>query len=113
MASEPGPPPEQPGSLQQPLAEGPIPLIYINWFRTEGNPGDLAIDVGYQLANMPQPAARLVLTWEHAKMLGDAIGKACEAIEGQIGEIRDLSAHVRIGPSRFGPGAQVGQNKDE
>jgi hypothetical protein len=100
MASDPGSsrPPQTP-------AEG-VALVYVNWFRTEGSPGDLAVDVGYQSGNTPpQPAARLAMTWEHAKLLRDTLTKVLEEIEPVIGEPRDLLPHMRLGPPQFGPGA--------
>lgn len=106
MASE----PEQVGPPQTP-AEG-VPLIYVNWFRTEGSPGDLAVDIGYQSGNAPpQPAARLTMTWEHAKLLRAALDKAIEGVEADIGEIRDLMPFLSIGPPRFGPSAPEDEDK--
>jgi hypothetical protein len=83
-----------------------VPVIFMNWFRTIGSPGELALDVGYQAANMPpQPAVHLVLTWEHAKLLSDALANIIDGIEAQIGEVRDLTQYMTAGPVRFGPGS--------
>jgi hypothetical protein len=97
------------------VGSGPVQLIYVNWFRTEGSPGDLAVDIGYQPGNLPPlPAARLAMTWEHARLLRDALTKAIEAIQTDTGiEVRDLEPYVSIGPPRFGPGASVRENGDE
>lgn len=97
MASEQGP-----SVPRQMPAEG-IQLVYVNWFRTEGSPGDLALDIGYQSGNAPpQVAARLAMTWEHARLLREALTKAIEAIETEIGlEVRDLMPFMQIGPPRF------------
>lgn len=87
---------------QTPL-EG-VPVVYMNWLRTIGSPGDLAVDVGYQTANMPpQPAVHLVMTWEHAKLLRDALTNVIDGIEAQIGEVRDLTQYMALGPPRYGP----------
>jgi hypothetical protein len=82
---------------QTPL-EG-VPVLYMNWLRTIGSAGDLAIDVGYQTANMPpQPAVHLVMSWEHAKLLRNTLTDVIDGIEKQIGEIRDLRQFMRVGP---------------
>jgi hypothetical protein len=100
MSAQDSEPPQMPP--QTPL-EG-VPVVYMNWLRTIGSPGDLAVDVGYQTANMPpQPAAHLVMTWEHAKLLRDALTKAITGIEAQIGEVRDLTQYMRLGPVQVGP----------
>jgi hypothetical protein len=107
MATE----PEQPIPPQTP-AEG-VPVLYINWFRTVGSPGDLAVDVGYQTNNMPpQPAAHLVMTWEHAKLLRDTLSEVIENIEKVIGEPRDLREHMALVPPRFGSAA-ASQEQDQ
>ncbi len=105
MASEQDPqiPPQTP-------LEG-VPVVYMNWLRTIGSPGDLAVDVGYQTANMPpQPAVHLVMTWEHAKLLRNTLADLIDRMEPQIGEIRDLRQHMTIGEPKFGPGSSQDQD---
>jgi hypothetical protein len=83
-------------------AEG-VPVVYMNWLRTLGSPGDLSIDVGYQAGDTPpQPAVRLAMTWEHAKLLRDALDKAIVAVEEKIGDVRDLTQYMMTGPPKYG-----------
>jgi hypothetical protein len=84
-----------------------VPLIYVNWLRTVGTAGDLAIDVGYQPGNMPpQPAARLAMSWEHARLLYESLAQVIERFETENGEtIRDLKPHLVAGPES----SEVGQ----
>jgi hypothetical protein len=82
-----------------------VPVVYVNWLRTQGTPNDLSVDLGYQSGNMPPlPAVHVVMTWEIAKLLSESLTKAIEGFEGQIGEsIRDIQKHMRLGPPQFGP----------
>jgi hypothetical protein len=93
-------PEDQPNSAPEgPLAEG-VPLVYVNWIRTVGTPGDIALDVGYQPGNAPpQPAARLAMTWETAKLLYEALGGAIQGFEREGEPIRDLKKHLVPGPN--------------
>lgn len=80
--------------------EGGVALIYVNWLRTVGTAGDMAIDVGYQAGNGPPlPAARLAMSWEIAKLLYESLGEAIENFEKEGEHIRDLKKHLVAGPN--------------
>jgi hypothetical protein len=91
---------DQPGPFApEPPPEG-VPLIYMNWLRTVGTAGDIAIDVGYQGGNdIPTPSVRLAMTWEHAKLLYESLGDAIGQFEADNEKIRDLKKHL-IKPPR-------------
>lgn len=103
--------PEQRIPPQTP-AEG-VPLVYMNWLRTIGTPGDLSLDIGYQAGAMPpHPVVRLAMTWEHARILRDTLTQALEGVEAVVGEIRDLKPHMTIGPPQFGDTAAPADKQD-
>lgn len=88
-----------------------VPLIYMNWLRTVGTAGDVALDVGYQSGNdVPVPSVRLAMTWEHAKLLYESIGNAIEQFEANNGPIRDLKKHLVPGPHHRPTGQEQGES---
>jgi hypothetical protein len=85
-------------------AEGKnLPLIYVNWFRTVPTAYDLGIDVGYRhYALEPQPAARLVMSWEYAVVVRDLLSKMIQTYEEETGEsIRQED--LELGEAKFVP----------
>jgi hypothetical protein len=71
-----------------PEAPSGVQLIYVNWVGAQPGPFDLSIDVGYQgPPGPPQPIARMVMTWEHAKLLRDVMDALIEQREKNTGEI--------------------------
>lgn len=65
-----------------------LPILYANWVRAVPGPLDLALDYGYIAADTPQqPAVRVVMTWEYAKLLQKLLNAAIEQREGNVGEI--------------------------
>jgi hypothetical protein len=66
-----------------------LPLVYANWFLAAPSPFELALDFGYQAADMerPQRSIRIVNTWEHAKLLKQVLDQIIEARESNVGEI--------------------------
>ena len=90
------PPTDQPMPEHGPQRD--LPLIYANWMRLMPTPLDVALDVGYFAPDTPpQPQARLVMTWEHVKMLQGLITAIVEQRERNVGEIT-LPEGVTIGP---------------
>lgn len=74
----------------RPSVPGPmLPIVYCNWVRLAPGPFDLALDVGYVAPDSPdQPDLRLVMTWEHAKILCHALNEIVEQRERNTGEIK-------------------------
>lgn len=115
MAAE-GQPGSESGAAANALPGGApvegVPLIYMNWLRTVGTAGDIAIDVGYQVGNdVPVPSVRLAMTWEHAKLLYESIGSAIEQFEANNGPIRDLKKHLVPGPHHQPLGHDQGESR--
>lgn len=69
-----------------------LPVVYANWFRLLAAPYDVTFDLGYRAGDLPpNPGVRLVLAWEHAIAIRDAINHAVENYEKATGEtIRTL-----------------------
>jgi hypothetical protein len=69
-----------------------FPRYYANWVRPFGGLYDLTIDFGYnrQEGDEPEPEwlARIVLSWEEAVILSEALGMQIAQYEDQVGEIR-------------------------
>jgi hypothetical protein len=66
-----------------------LPIVYANWVRLAPAPFELGIDVGYVAPDTPQePDLRLVMTWEHAKILQQALTQIVEQREENAGEIK-------------------------
>jgi Protein of unknown function (DUF3467) len=75
-----------------------LALVYTNWVRAVPGPFDLAVDFGYQPGDLgPQPMVRVVMTWEHAKILRRALDLIVDRREANTGEIKDPPGVV------FGP----------
>ncbi len=79
-------------AAQDPNVEG-LPLVYTNWLRAIPSPFDFALDFGYMVplpeppAEPPTPTIRVVMTWEYAKLLRNALNEMIEQREGNRGEI--------------------------
>jgi hypothetical protein len=66
-----------------------LPLIYANWVRLVPSPFELALDAGYFAPDTPpQPNLRIVMTWEHAKILQRALTGIIQQREENVGEIK-------------------------
>ena len=84
--------------MSEPLAQPPdiegLPIVYTNWLRTIPAPFEFGLDFGYMApvteppAEPPRGAVRVVMSWEYAKMLRDALQDAIEEREGNVGEIK-------------------------
>jgi hypothetical protein len=74
--------------------------FYANWLRTVPGPLEFALDFGYIEPGIeappggPREDVRVVMTWEYAKLLRDAMNQAIETREGNMGEIRELQGVV-------------------
>jgi hypothetical protein len=78
---------EQP-TQEQAVQRADLPLMYANWMRLMPAPLDVALDVGYFAPDTPpHPQLRIVMTWEHVKMLQGLITAIVEQREGNFGEI--------------------------
>jgi len=67
----------------------PVPLVYANWIKFVPGPFDLSLDLGYFGPDTPpQSTMRLVVTWEHAKLLHSALGELVAQREENVGEIK-------------------------
>jgi hypothetical protein len=79
--------PEQ-ATQEQAVQRADLPLVYANWMRLMPTPLDVALDVGYFAPDTPpHPQLRIVMTWEHLKMLQGLIAAIIEQREGNVGEI--------------------------
>ncbi len=84
--------------MSEPLAQPPdiegLPIVYTNWLRTIPAPFEFGLDFGYiqpvaePPTEPPRAAVRVVMTWEYAKLLRDALQEAIETREGNVGEIK-------------------------
>jgi hypothetical protein len=80
---------DSPREIQLGIPGPGLPILYANWVRLNPGPFDLAIDVGYVAPDTPQaPDVRLVMTWEHAKILRHALDEIVEQRERNTGEIK-------------------------
>jgi Protein of unknown function (DUF3467) len=73
--------------------QGAERLVYANWSRYLAGPFDLSLDFGYNTQEGGPPDSfpvRVVLPWEHVKILAQFLEQAIKAYEDQAGEIRDL-----------------------
>jgi Protein of unknown function (DUF3467) len=78
-------------------------VVYTNLLRTIPSPFDFALDFGYirprppDTPREPPPAqVRVVMSWEYAKLLRDALGEAIAVREGNVGEIKEPPGILRI-----------------
>jgi hypothetical protein len=81
------------------------PLVYASWFRSISGPYELALDLGYRVSDdlPPKPDVRLIVAWEYAVALRDALSQLIETYEKASGEeIRKLGG-VEVGPAQFVP----------
>lgn len=93
--------------MTEPAAQPPdltgTPIIYTNLLRYVPSPFEFALDFGYiapsaELPSGPPPAqVRVVMTWEYAKLLRDALQKAIATRERNVGEIRRPQGITELG----------------
>jgi uncharacterized protein DUF3467 len=84
--------------MTEPFAEPPdiegLPIVYTNWLRAIPAPFEFGLDFGYMAPRAepptepPKAAVRVVMTWEYAKLLSNALREAIEQREGNAGEIK-------------------------
>ena len=76
--------------------------VYSNWVRAASTPCDLSLDFGYRRREGPPQEfpVRVVMSWEHARVLHEIIAVALSDYEEAAGSIRDLGAGI-------GPAADV------
>ncbi|HEV3323068.1 MAG TPA: DUF3467 domain-containing protein [Solirubrobacteraceae bacterium] len=78
---------------QPPDIEG-LPIVYTNWLRAIPAPFEFGLDFGYMApmteapTEPPKAAVRVVMSWEYAKLLRDALQEVIETREGNVGEIK-------------------------
>jgi hypothetical protein len=76
----------------------PVPLVYANAMGVLAGGADLSLDFGYRTwATGPVWAVRVVMSWEHAVVMCDALGEIIERYETDVGEIRDLKQRAGVG----------------
>ncbi len=83
--------------MTEPFAEPPditgLPIIYTNWLRAIPAPFEFGLDFGYMQPTSgpptepPKAAVRIVMSWEYAKLLRDALQEVIEQREGNVGEL--------------------------
>lgn len=79
-----------------PIAELPenTELIYANWVRLNGTLLDLSFDFGYAEEAFSGPPenfpARVVMSWESAKVLAELLNEHLRVYEESVGEVRDF-----------------------
>lgn len=83
--------------MTEPFAEPPdiegLPIIYTNLLRIIPSPFEFAFDFGYIAPSAEMPTAppkgqvRIVMSWEYAKVLRDALQAAIKTRESNVGEI--------------------------
>jgi len=75
-----------------------VPLVYANAMGVLAGGADLSLDFGYGTwATGPVWAVRVVVSWEHAVVMCDALGEIIERYETDVGEIRDLKQRAGVG----------------
>lgn len=81
------------------MADEPTPTtapptrIYANAVSAHGGPFDLTLDLGYRSGGGDGPVefeTRVVMSWEHAKVLSRMIGYLVDDFEGQVAPVPDL-----------------------
>jgi hypothetical protein len=89
--------------MSEPDSHGP-PMVYANWLRLLAAPYDLTLDLGYRVGDLePKTDVRLVLSWEHAVAMRDAIDHAVENYQKATGEsVRSLGG-PNLQPAKFAP----------
>lgn len=77
--------------MADPQADKPI---YINALNAEATAFDVALDMGYRLRQdeVPDPSVRVVMSWEHAKLLVIALQRLIDDFETKVAEIPLVAA---------------------
>jgi hypothetical protein len=72
-------------------------MIYANTMSATGGPIELSLDFGYQLPPNGDTtwAIRIVVAWEHARLIHDLLGESIERYAREVGDIRDLTAATK------------------
>jgi hypothetical protein len=67
-------------------------LIYANWMRVNGTVYDVGIDFGYIDEKGPPDAypVRVVMTWEHARLLLGLLERNLSSYEEQVRPVPDF-----------------------
>jgi hypothetical protein len=71
-----------------------VPVLYTNLLRTNPSPFEFALDFGYITPKAELPSSppagqvRVVMSWEYAKLLRDAMQEVIETRESNVGEIK-------------------------
>lgn len=70
--------------------------VYSNWVRAGSTPYDLSLDFGYRRREGPPPEfpVRVVMSWEHAKVLQEVLQTALSDYEEAAGSIRDMGTEI-------------------
>jgi hypothetical protein len=67
-------------------------------------PYDLTLDLGYRVGDLePKADVRVVLSWEHAVAVRDAIDHAVDAYEKATGESIRTFGGPNVQPANFAP----------
>lgn len=84
--------------MSEPFAQPPdiegLPIVYTNWLRAIPAPFEFGLDFGYMQPSTepptepPKATLRVVMTWEYAKLLSNALQEVIEQREGNTGEIK-------------------------
>jgi hypothetical protein len=71
-----------------PMDEKTPPRIYANFIGGTGGPFDLVLEIGNRVGEEePEIAARVFMSWTHAKALVTILQQQIEQYESQLGEI--------------------------
>jgi Protein of unknown function (DUF3467) len=72
-------------------AESPVPRYYVNAMGARGGPYDLALDFGQRVgADETEWQVRIVMSWEHARSMVDALQDVISKYEAELGEVRQV-----------------------
>ena len=71
-------------------------LVYCNAVRAFGGATDVTLDCGFRYGNdEPTMAVRLVMSWEHAKMLLPVLEQLINNYETNVGEIPSPESELK------------------
>jgi hypothetical protein len=79
-----------------------VPVLYTNLLRATPSPFEFALDFGYITPKTEPPSGppagqvRVVMSWEYAKLLRDAMQEVIEMRESNVGEIKRPPGIVSI-----------------
>ena len=62
------------------------PTFYVNSINAQGGPFELTFDFGYRLGDEDfTPNVRVLMSWEHAKIMTGMIGQLVSEYEARVG----------------------------